>query len=183
MSDLELIEQILKGENHAFTTLVNKHKDMTYSLALRITQDVDLAEEIAQDVFTKVYFGLKDFNRESKFTTWLYRIVINTSYTALRQKKPYEKVNYEDNFIEMGHSIDGFELLKQEDRNKSIHLALDELEKMEAVILTLFYLEEYSIQEMVETTGLSQANVKVKLHRARKKLAEIIQTKFVELID
>jgi len=183
LTDSELIDRVLKGERHAFTILVNNHKDMAFSLALRITKSENLAEEVAQDAFLKVYTALSGFRKESRFTTWLYRIVINAAYTKLREKKPYEKVQFTDNFIEVETGLDGFDRLSVKERGESIKKALGELEKMDAVILTLFYLEEYSVEEMVETTGLSKANVKVKLHRARKKLAEVIEKKYVELLN
>ncbi|MEP7169111.1 MAG: sigma-70 family RNA polymerase sigma factor, partial [Bacteroidota bacterium] len=73
------IDKILKGDDASFESLVNKHKTMAYNIAFRILKSREDAEEIAQDSFLKAYHSLKEFKRESKFSTWLYRIIYNNS--------------------------------------------------------------------------------------------------------
>lgn len=178
MNEQELIAKVLAGNSHAFAVLVNQHKNMVYSLALQMCKDTMLAEELAQDVFVKVYEKLGEFKGQSKLSSWIYRITINWCYTKLRTKRNYEEVSFEDNHLTADDDLNGLEQLEHTERLESIRQALNELESMDAIVLTLFHFEEQSIEEIVQTTGFSKANVKVKLHRARKKLREIIETKY-----
>lgn len=175
------MQDILRGDQSAFQTLVNQHKNMVYSIALRISKNPQIAEELAQDVFLRVYEKLRDFKHESKLKTWIYRIAINWCLTKTRQFKKWESVSYEEHHQEFESSLDSLETLEIEQRALCVRQALAELDDMDAIVITLFYLEEMSIQEIVETTNFSQGNIKVKLHRARKKLVEVIESKHQHL--
>lgn len=178
LNEQELIAKVLAGNSHAFAVLVNQHKNMVYSLALQMCKDPMLAEELAQDVFVKVYEKLGEFKGQSKLSSWMYRITINWCYTKFRTKRKYEEVSFEDNHLPTDDALNALQQLEHHERVESIRQALNELESMDAIVLTLFHFEELSIEEIVQTTGFSKANVKVKLHRARKKLREIIETKY-----
>src|SRR5436190_11241235 len=85
--DLHLIDRILAGDQQAFADLVDKHKRYALTIAFKILQHKPEAEEAAQDAFIKAYHHLAGFNRQSKFSTWLYRIVFNTAITYKRKHK------------------------------------------------------------------------------------------------
>ncbi len=178
LNEQELIAKVLAGNSHAFAILVNQHKNMVYSLALQMCKDPMLAEELAQDVFVKVYEKLGEFKGQSKLSSWMYRITINWCYTKLRTKRKYEEVSFGDNHLPADDELNALQQLEHNERVESIRQALNDLESMDAIVLTLFHFEEQSIEEIVDVTGFSKANVKVKLHRARKKLREIIETKY-----
>ena len=183
MDDLQLIASLKQGNDHAFGLLVNKYKDMVFSVCVRITEDYHLAEEAAQDSFMKVYQQHARFKGSSKFSTWLYRIAINTSYNKIRQRKPVEHIDMSEEDLHEVSIDNGFEQMLKADRLKSINLALDQLDKLDALILSLFYLEEYSLEELAEVTELTKANIKVKLHRGRKKLNTAIRQILNKEID
>lgn len=177
MQEEDLIASIKKGNHHAFEILVNQYKDMVFSISLKITEDYQWAEEVAQDSFLKAYQQIHRFKGESKFSSWLYRIAVNTAYNKIRQRRHVE--NIDDLAAPLKtDDLSGFELLALEDQQKCINLALAQLKKLDALVITLFYLEEQSIQELVLVTGLSKSNVKVKLHRAKKQLKEIMNNSF-----
>lgn len=182
MNEQELIAKVLAGNSHAFAVLVNQHKNMVFSLALQMCKDTMLAEELAQDVFVKVYEKLGEFKGQSKLSSWIYRITINWCYTKLRTKRNYEQVSFEDNHLPADDELNALQQLEHHERVESIRQALNELESMDAIVLTLFHFEEQSIEEIVDVTGFSKANVKVKLHRARNKLREIIETKYKTIL-
>lgn len=170
MDDLQLIASLKRGNDHAFSLLINKYKDMVFSVCIKITEDYHLAEEAAQDTFLKVYQQHARFKGNSKLSSWIYRIAINTSYNKIRQRKPVESLDMLD---ENTHEVaidNGFEQMAKKDRINCINLALAQLDKLDALVMTLFYLEELSIAELMEATELSEANIKVKLYRGRKKL-------------
>ncbi len=168
------LEQIKQGNTNAYAMLINKHKTMAFNVALRVTRNREDAEEVIQDAFLKVYYSLKDFEGKSKFSTWLFRIVYNQAISKIR-KKNIDQNTIDEEIIDNFTNDDfgnGLSYLKAEEQTKYINLALAKLPEEDSAIVTLFYLNESSIEEVSEITGLSEANVKVKLYRSRKKLYE-----------
>ena len=100
------INKVLKGNLASYAILVEKHKSMAYTLALRISKNHEDAEEVAQDSFLKAYNSLNSFKQESKFSTWLYKIIYNTALSRFRKKhidsfsmddSPIKETIYEEN--------------------------------------------------------------------------------------
>lgn len=171
-TDNYYIGKIKQGDPSAYAVLVDKYKKLAYNVALQLTENREDAEEVAQDAFVKAYQALDTYKGDSKFSTWLYRIVYNTAISRMRKKKLNTKSIDEDystsvNVIATQSSVKKMEV---DERKKFINLALERMNGDEKSLLTLFYLEENSVDEVSQVTGLSISNVKVKLHRARKKL-------------
>lgn len=170
------IDRILKGDANAYASLVNKHKNLVFTIAVKILKNREDAEELAQDVFIKAFEVLNTFKKESKFSTWLYRIAFNMAVSKTRKKK-LPTVNLETEIIE-NFSIDDIvpdmQELSNEEQKNCIEKALNVLPYEENIIITLFYYDDKSIEEISEITSLTISNVKVKLHRIRKKLYSII---------
>ena len=170
------IDRILKGDANAYASLVNKHKNLVFTIAVKILKNREDAEELAQDVFIKAFEVLNTFKKESKFSTWLYRIAFNMAVSKTRKKK-LPTVNLETEIIE-NFSIDDIvpdmQELSNEEQKNCIEKALNVLPYEENIIITLFYYDDKSIEEISEITSLTVSNVKVKLHRIRKKLYSII---------
>ena len=178
--DTYYINQVLRGNANAFSHLVDKHKRMAYTLALKLVRIPEDAEEIAQDAFIKVYQSLTEFRGDSKFTTWLYQIVYRTSISRLR-KKQMETISIDDdqnrNFDV--HETDHFlNHLTMEEQNTLVRTAIDRLPDEERALITLYYLNECPVKEITSITGDTESNVKVKLFRARKKLWELLKYRF-----
>jgi RNA polymerase sigma factor (sigma-70 family) len=175
--DIFYIEQILAGNSNLFSQLVDRHKDKAYNLAFRICGNHEEAEELAQDSFLKAYRSLKSFKMKSSFATWLYRIVYNTSISFVRIKKK-GVLSLEDfpadatDFI--GTSTNEEEA-EQEYRTALINFALQKISEEERGLISLYYYEEMSNEEISDVTGISKPNIKVKLFRARQKMLEIIE--------
>ena len=178
-NDGDRIERILRGDTVAFRELVNRHKDFAFTLAYRILNSREDAEEAAQDAFVRAYNGLATFNREAKFTTWLYRIVVNCALTVQqRRKKPtedLENVHVIAKYEATKRANDTSDSLKNKEQKFYIQKALKLLSPDDVTMITLFYLKENSLEEIAETVGIETNTVKVKLHRARKRLAEAMQ--------
>ncbi|MCF8229330.1 MAG: RNA polymerase sigma factor [Bacteroidales bacterium] len=172
--DQYYIERIKDGETSAFSELVEKHKDWVYTIVIRILRSHEEAEETAQDVFLKAYNSLKTFQGKSKFSTWLYSIAYNTAITKTRKRKL--KTSDLDDEIIYNYSEDEISKsmyeLSPEEQQQSLRKAMNDLPEEENLLITLFYKKENSIAEISEITGMSSSNVKVKLHRIRKKLYE-----------
>ena len=182
--DSQLINKLREGDLSAFSQLVEKYKNFAYSTAVRIVKNKEEAEEVAQDAFIKVYQSIETFNEQSKFSTWLFRIVYNTAISRIRIKK-LEYQSIEDNFesvdsVAVQSTIDNLELTEQ---RKIIDTVLEALPHEESTILTLYYLEEFAVKEISEMMGLSLSNVKVRLFRARKRFYEEINVLLKEEIE
>ena len=170
--DHKYIKRVLAGDRNAYAVLVDRYKDMVFSLALKLMHNREEAEEIAQDAFVKAYRSLSGFKGNSRFSTWLYRIVYNTAISSLRRKE-VEKVQMDEaNLpdIEFTESSSSYVALSKEERKKFIARALDNLDAEERFLIIMYYYEDRDMEEMAEITGLTKTNVKVKLHRTRKKM-------------
>lgn len=167
------IEKLLAGDSGAFRYFLETYKDMAYSVAISIVKQEHLAEEIVQDAFMICYQSLRNFKGESKFSTWLYRIVVNCSFGALRKmKNNMQEFNVEVHDISFNESA--FQILEKKEKEYLVQEALMKLSANEALILRLFYLEELSIQEVREVTGWTETNIKTILYRGRKHLYTIL---------
>lgn len=165
--DERYIKKVLEGDPEAFRYFLRNYKDMAFRLAVSIVKDAYYAEEVVQDAFMKAFKGLKSFKGTAKFKTWFYRIVINEAFQRLRKTKR-EMVSFvpaeEIIFLECSPLY----ALQEEEQKHMIGEALNKLPPKESLVLTLFYLEEYSLAEICNITGWSLSNTKVLLHRARK---------------
>lgn len=171
ISDNTLMSEISKGNKEAFAQLVQRHTRYAYTIAHRIVNVAEDAEEIVQDCFLKVARNPEKFGGDSKFSTWFYRVVSNASLSHIRKKKlPQESIGGEHHNI--GTSASQLSLLSQEDQQRMIRLAMRCLKPEEIQLVTLYYLDELSQDEMMEVTQLDKGTIKVKLFRARKKLGE-----------
>lgn len=166
------IDSVLNGDNSAFARLVDKHKDMVFSIILKIVHSREDAEEVAQDVFLKAFRSLGSFERKSRFSTWLFRIAYNAAITRSRRKK-YEFIPLDDRLM-ANYSEDEIRLsagqMDSEDRKMLIESALNKLPGEDNLLITLFYKTGNSVEEISDITGLTESNVKVRLHRIRKRL-------------
>jgi len=176
-NDQIIINQILDGNTNAFTVLVNRYKDLVFTLALRMMKNREEAEEVSQDTFIKVYKSLDKFKGDSKFSTWIYKVAYNGCLDQIKKNKKYQS-NVEINEY-THHQIktldNAFDALVENERNQLIQDCLHLLPSEDSFLLTLYYFEEHSLDEIANIVGLTPNNVKVKLFRSRKKLAAILK--------
>lgn len=169
------IERVKGGDREAFGGLVDAHKDLVYTLCLRmLTSEAD-AEEAAQDVFVKAYRSIGSFQSKSKFSTWLYRIAYNHCISVIRKKvKMIDLVDEVPEGKLDEREMNGLESISAEERSRYLKMAIDSLAETDAVVVTLFYYDELSLEEIAEVTGLSNSNIRIKLHRSRKLMYQVI---------
>lgn len=172
------IEKILAGDTQAYTFLVEKYKNMVFSMVVKMLKNTEEAEEVAQDVFVKAYKALAKFKGDAKFSTWIYRIAYNTSLDAIKKQK---RVVYSDNIDQinegdLGVMQDALSYIEDKERKEVINKALMQLSEEDVIMITLYYFEELSLKEIAAIVDQSVSNVKVKLFRGRKKLFGILKT-------
>ncbi|MGZ3880895.1 MAG: RNA polymerase sigma factor [Flavisolibacter sp.] len=167
----ELVKNVVAGDKQAFAELVNAYKDMAILLAYNIVLNQEDAEEIAQDAFVKAYSRLDSFRSDARFSTWLYRIVVNTALNKKKLKKHYPVEITESLGDELASGTnDIFATQITNEHRKHIQVALQSINANERLCLTLFYLNELSVEEIRELTRITTSNIKVLLYRGRKNL-------------
>ncbi len=175
-SDQDLLTQIRKGNQAAFGQLVEKYKSYSFTVALRIVHSREDAEEIAQDVFVKIYHMLHTFQGASSFKTWLYAITYRTAidYTRRNRKHQHDALDTGLPLSDPSQQLNtGQDHLKQ-----MLNVLLAKLKPADAALITFFYLEDLSIREISEITGLGSNNIKTRLFRLREQLRSTLENDY-----
>jgi len=183
LNDNEIISKVLAGDQQAYALLVDRYQQYVFTLTLRFLKTREDAEEVAQDVFIKVYRSLADFRGASKFSTWLYTIVNTTCITFLRKKKLETHSLDHEKVFEAADSIDSgmrANLVEQKSRVAMVNQAIRLLSTEDAEILTLFYKGEQTLEEIATILTIAPNAAKVRLHRARTRLKDKMETHFAD---
>lgn len=196
LSDEELVQMYVNDSlEGAFNELVDRHGDKIFRTAYRITGDMTAAEEVLQNVFIILVQSLKSFRNDSKFTTWLYKVAMNTSFMYLRSKKKVndnemkiedltrfdESGNLQDVFLKDWSNVPDDKILSNE-ANTKLQDAIDELPEKYKTVFQLKDVEGLSNQEVAEVLDLSLPAVKSRALRARLFLREKLTDYYQEYI-
>jgi len=183
LNDNELISQVLSGDQQAYAGLVDRYQNYVFTLALRFTKNREDAEEVSQDIFIKAYRALSDFRGASKFSTWLYTIVNTTCITFLRKKRlEVHSLDNEKIFEAADNQDSGMRanMIEQKSRISMVNQAIKMLSTDDAEVITLFYKSEQTLDEIAQILGIETNTAKVRLHRARTRLKEKMETHFAQ---
>jgi RNA polymerase sigma factor (sigma-70 family) len=178
LTDTEIIQQVLRGQQNAFAGLVLRYQNYVFTLVLRFSSNREDAEELAQDVFVKAYRSLADFRGDAKFSTWLYSIARSTCLSFLRKKNlPVSSLEQERNGRRWEEKLASAvsNTAEQKSRKQWVAEAIALLSPDDAQVLTLFYQAEQSLEEIGRILGQEPNTVKVRLYRARQRLKEKMQ--------
>ena len=176
-NDRQLIEAIINGNTKSYGQLVDQYKGLVYTLALRMLKHREEAEEVAQDAFIKVYKSLHKFKGDSKFSTWIYRVTYNTCLDRLKKnKKHFNDVAIDEYTEHKLETVDNaLEHMIKAEKQELIKRCVDKLPSESSYLISLYYFEELSLDEISTIVGIASNTVKVKLFRARKKLTVILE--------
>jgi RNA polymerase sigma factor (sigma-70 family) len=169
--DRELIIRAQAGDRSAYETIVNQFAPMVFRLISRFFRTREDVEDLAQDVFLKLFARVDQVRPDENFPGWLARVTVNTCYDELRKTRR-RKVALETYGPLIVTETPG--VAPEPDKFGKIRVALEMLDPKFKVPLILKEVEEMSVEEIARTMGITQTNVKVRLFRARKKLAEIM---------
>jgi RNA polymerase sigma-70 factor (ECF subfamily) len=172
LTDLELINACLDGGQEAFAELITRYKNLVYSIILRKTKDSDETNDLAQDVFIKIYKNLRAYSPEYKFSTWVIRITTNHIIDRHRKKKQ-ETVPLEDHAYDLTDASGSPEAayLKRE-QTKRINKIVADLPPMYRIPIVLYHQQGLSYQEIAEIIGEPLSKVKNRIFRGRKLLKD-----------
>jgi len=178
-NDQYYINKVIEGDVNAFAYLVDKYKNLVFTLVYRLLKNKEEAEEVSQDAFIKAFNSLSRFKGDSKFSTWIYRIAYNSSLDNLKKNKKYQNDIPINNITEnqIGSVEDALSRIEKQEREYVIKQCLSSLPSDESFLVSLYYYEDLSIKEISEVLGLTTSNTKIKLYRSRKRLATILRQK------
>ena len=186
--DLARVREFLGGNGRAFEFLFEKYREKVYRIAYRYVRNKDDALEVAQDVFLRVFTGIKGFKTSSKFFTWLYRITVNRAIDFTRQRKSRATQEMETAILEAegsplpgrSGSRDPSDLAEERELDEKLTRAVEGLSPKHRAVFVLHTTEELSYKEIAQVLGCSIGTVMSRLFYARRKLQEALQRVGVE---
>lgn len=182
VSDEALVTMTLNGQSVAFEELVRRYERQLYSLTIRMMNNQEDANDVAQDIFIKIYHALPKFDENRKFFSWMYKIALNVCYDALK-KRPPENQNL-DNIIDFAPLIPEKETSPEEyfeakENSSLVQQAISELPESFRVPILLRFMEEMSYQQISEVMELPVSTIETRLYRGKallqKRLALLLE--------
>lgn len=178
-SDEELVLEFQNGNESAFDQLVRRYQEKSTRLAFSMLRNWETAKEISQNAFVKVYFGLKNFKRESKFGTWFYRILVNQSRDEIRKRMRSKEVAAPESIMvtQISPEASVAEVLQIEEERKKIENAVANLPDNEQKVFVMRYFNDLALQEIADSLGIALGTVKSSLFHATAKVRKALELK------
>jgi RNA polymerase sigma-70 factor (ECF subfamily) len=191
VSDAQLVDSFRAGDKNSFVELLNRYSEKVHNLSIRITRSEEDAEEVLQDVFVTVYNKINKFEGKSAFSSWLYRITVNTSFMKLRKRKQNSAISMEEvspgvreNWVGVrSDSSDVNYICSRHELREELEKAIAKLPEEYRVIFVLRDVDGLSNQEVGEILNLSVPAVKSRLHRSRLMLRKRLQKFYDDYSD
>ena len=181
ISDEEIIDQILiNGNTTLFEHIYDRYANKVFRKCISFTKEKSIAEDLTHDIFIQVYSKLSNFQKKSKFSTWLYIITYNYCVDYVRKKKRTKEVEHLDQvqYDNLG-DYDDFELEIREANAAKLNRALDLISPDEKMLLLMKYQDNVSIKELSEHMNLTESAIKMRLKRSKDKVIEIYNSKTI----
>lgn len=180
---IKLVKQAQKGDMVSFEALILQHEKMVYNIALRMLNHSEDVKDISQEVFLKVYRNLEQFDGKSAFSTWIYRIAVNTCIDEIRKRKGKQTYSleaelestegsYQKQFADSGDTPE--ESLLHQEAQKEVIAALETLSEDHKTVVILRDIQGFSYEEIAEMTDTTLGTVKSRIARARNQLKNVI---------
>ena len=177
VSNAELVKKSQLGDKNAFEELVRRHQELVFSLAYKLTGNRELANDVAQEAFIRAWKAIQKFRGDSTFSTWIYRITVNTAWTLRKKAKKHYSLNIDDTQepVVIDEKKDPEFLAINSDLSAVLKKALDQIPVEQRIIVELKNIEGRSHKEIAEYLDISVTAAKVRLHRAHQKLRLILE--------
>jgi RNA polymerase sigma-70 factor (ECF subfamily) len=168
-TDRELVEGCRRGEREAFRVLFETYKDKIYSIALRFSGDQALAMDIAQDTFLKLYSSIADFRGDSQFSTWVYRLVVNSCLD--HKRRSWRMIPIADELLAVMRAPgDALNAVIRTETSERVQRAVEKLPEEQRIVVVLRYTEGLAYEQIAEVIGCSMGTVASRLNRAHRAL-------------
>ena len=177
ISNSELVRKSQLGDKAAFEQLVIRHQDLVFSLAYKLTGNREMANDVAQEAFIRAWKAIEKFRGDSTFSTWIYRITVNTAWTLRKKAKKHSTLNIDDTYepIVIDEKKDPELVAINSDLSSVLVNALDKIPIEQRIIVELKNIEGRSHKEIADYLDISVTAAKVRLHRAHQKLRQILE--------
>ena len=177
ISNSELVRKSQLGDKAAFEELVIRHQDLVFSLAFKLTGNREMANDVAQEAFIRAWKAIEKFRGDSTFSTWIYRITVNTAWTLRKKAKKHNTLNIDDTYepIVIDEKKDPELVAINSDLSSVLINALDKIPIEQRIIVELKNIEGRSHKEIADYLDISVTAAKVRLHRAHQKLRQILE--------
>ena len=177
ISNSELVRKSQLGDKAAFEQLVIRHQDLVFSLAYKLTGNREMANDVAQEAFIRAWKAIEKFRGDSTFSTWIYRITVNTAWTLRKKAKKHNTLNIDDTYepIVIDEKKDPELVAINSDLSSVLINALDKIPIEQRIIVELKNIEGRSHKEIAEYLDISVTAAQVRLHRAHQKLRQILE--------
>ncbi len=191
MTDEELVEGVKKGNIDAFEDIVKKYENKVYGIVFHMMKNQNEVEDLAQEVFLKVYKNLDRFKGDSSLYTWIYKITVNLCLDELKKRKNIiyldEKISVEDGEIDKelpSNERSQEELYEDKELKENLHRCINKLPDKQKMMIVLRDIKGFSYDEIAEITNNKIGTVKSQINRARLKLKELLDKEgtFLEYI-
>lgn len=179
--DSMLVESTLKGNIDSFEELMSLYQDKLLNFISKMTASQEDAEEITQEVFIKVYKNLYKYNNKWSFSTWIYRIAINTLRSEYRKVKNIKNVDYYTNVPDLPANIIDYPDVAYEIKEQRVEIIklIDQLKEDQKTALLLRCMQDFSFKEIGDILGISPEAAKMKIQRAK----QTICRKYEKLLE
>ena len=177
ISNAELVRKSQFGDKAAFEQLVIRHQELVFSLAYKLTGNREMANDVAQEAFIRAWTAIEKFRGDSTFSTWIYRITVNTAWTLRKKAKKHNTLNIDDTYepIVIDEKKDPELVAINSDLSSVLINALDKIPIEQRIIVELKNIEGRSHKEIADYLDISVTAAKVRLHRAHQKLRQILE--------
>ena len=177
ISNAELVRKSQFGDKAAFEQLVIRHQELVFSLAYKLTGNREMANDVAQEAFIRAWKAIEKFRGDSTFSTWIYRITVNTAWTLRKKAKKHNTLNIDDTYepIVIDEKKDPELVAINSDLSSVLINALDKIPIEHRIIVELKNIEGRSHKEIADYLDISVTAAKVRLHRAHQKLRQILE--------
>ena len=172
--DYELVKQAASGDQSAFAELLNRYKNLVYSVVLRMVNDTEEANDLAQEIFIKLYRNLDKYQPEYKFSTWLIRISTN-HVIDYRRKRKQETISIEEISYELTNNSTPEKEYIQKEKKKYLEYAIQALPDLYKIPIVLYHQQGLHYQEIADIIGEPLSKVKNRIFRGRKMLKESLE--------
>ncbi|KNF07499.1 RNA polymerase factor sigma-70 RpoD [Gottschalkia purinilytica] len=181
MNEEQIIKEIQNGNYSEFSQIVDLYKNKVFGMAYKFTNDYDEAQDLSQEVFLKIYKQIKNFRFESKLSTWIYRICMNTCIDWKRKKEKIKSINFsnmtseenKDQQIEIkDESLLPEDKIVANEKSQEIHNLIYSLPDKYKTVITMYHFNEMSYEDIAEVLNVPQRTIETRLYRARRILKE-----------
>jgi len=177
LTDIDIIKQVQSGDTNLYEVIVRRYNDRLYRIARSIVKDSDETEDVMQEAYIKAFENLGQFKGTAKFSTWLTKILINEALARVRFMNKANEIHYENEImIPVSNSIESPENAEiRKNIGNLLELAIEKLPQKYRLVFIMREVEGLSVSETAELLSISDENVKVRLHRAKSNLRNLLK--------